>query len=202
MYVAHLNMSPCDNVGSSHVTHCDTLWMSHVTHMNESYDTNNWVTSQLWVNVHHTSKKKKIFEWWHVVFSWGAFDRSSDMRELKLICANSNWYARTQTELCYVAMRDDSLMCVMSMIHVCDVNNSCVGYDSLYVWHDPFTCLTWQPTTNGVSLNLNLQSQSNWSLFNGTWKKRRRELDNRLRFEIGETKLHTQQAELKRDLLD
>jgi len=42
------------------------------------------------------------------------------------------------------------------------------------------------PIAFGVSCNLILQSQSNWSLFNGTWQKRRRELDNRLSFEIGE----------------
>jgi len=31
------------------------------------------------------------------------------------------------------------------------------------------------------------QSQSDWSLFNGAWQKRPRELENRLRFEIEET---------------
>jgi len=38
----------------------------------------------------------------------------------------------------------------------------------------------------GVSFNLIRQSQSNWSLSNGTWQKRRRELDNQLSFEIGD----------------
>jgi len=38
-----------------------------------------------------------------------------------------------------------------------------------------------------VSFNLNLKSQSPRSLFNGTWQKRPRELDYRLRFEIEET---------------
>ena len=41
-----------------------------------------------------------------------------------------------------------------------------------------------QPIAFGVSFNLNLQSQSPWSLLNGTWQKRPRELDYRLRFEI------------------
>jgi len=41
-----------------------------------------------------------------------------------------------------------------------------------------------QPIAFGVSCNLNLQSQSPWSLFNGTWQKRPRELDHQLRFEI------------------
>ena len=40
--------------------------------------------------------------------------------------------------------------------------------------------------------NLILQSQSNWSLFNGTWQKRHRELENRLSCEIGEMTLRMQ----------
>jgi len=40
-----------------------------------------------------------------------------------------------------------------------------------------------QPVAFGVSFNLNPQSQSHWSLFNGTWQKRPRELDHRWRFE-------------------
>jgi len=43
-----------------------------------------------------------------------------------------------------------------------------------------------QPVAFAVSFNLNLKSQSIWSLFNGTMRRRRRELDNRLSFEIGE----------------
>jgi len=46
-----------------------------------------------------------------------------------------------------------------------------------------------QPIALGNSLNLNLQSQSHWSLFNGTWQKRPRELDSPLRFEIEEMSL-------------
>ena len=37
-----------------------------------------------------------------------------------------------------------------------------------------------------------LQSQSRWSLFNGTWQKRPRELENRLSFEIRDMKLQMQ----------
>ena len=51
-----------------------------------------------------------------------------------------------------------------------------------------------QPIAFGVSCNLNLQSQSHWSLFNGTWWKRPRERDHRLRFENSETTLQMQQA--------
>ena len=51
-----------------------------------------------------------------------------------------------------------------------------------------------QPVAFGVSSNLILQSQSNWSLFNGTRQKGRRELDNRLSLEIGETALRMQWA--------
>jgi len=46
-----------------------------------------------------------------------------------------------------------------------------------------------QPIASGVSFNLNRQSQCHWSLFNGTWQKRLRELDDRLRFEIEEMTL-------------
>jgi len=41
----------------------------------------------------------------------------------------------------------------------------------------------------GMSFHLNLKSQSPWSLFNGTWQKRSRKLDYRLRFEIKEMTL-------------
>ena len=47
-----------------------------------------------------------------------------------------------------------------------------------------------QPIVFGVSINLNLQSQSHWSLFNGTY----REQDHRLRFENEETTLRMQKA--------
>jgi len=46
----------------------------------------------------------------------------------------------------------------------------------------------------GVSFKLNLQSQSPWSLFNGTWQKRPRELDHRLTLEIEEMTLQMQWA--------
>ena len=49
-----------------------------------------------------------------------------------------------------------------------------------------------QPIVFGVSFNLNLQSQSPWSLFNGTWQKRLGELDYQLRFEIEEKTLQMQ----------
>jgi len=49
-----------------------------------------------------------------------------------------------------------------------------------------------QPVAFGVSSNLILQSQSHWSLSNGTWQKRRRKLDNRWVFEIGEMTLQMQ----------
>ena len=49
-----------------------------------------------------------------------------------------------------------------------------------------------QPIAFGVSFDLNVQSLSPWSLFNGTWQKRPRELDNRLKFENEEMILHMQ----------
>ena len=38
------------------------------------------------------------------------------------------------------------------------------------------------PVALEMSFILNLQSQSHWSFFNGTWQKRPRQLDHRLRF--------------------
>jgi len=49
-----------------------------------------------------------------------------------------------------------------------------------------------QPIAFGVSFHLSLQSQSRESLFNGTWQKRPRALDHRLRFEIEEMALQMQ----------
>jgi len=51
-----------------------------------------------------------------------------------------------------------------------------------------------QPTAFGVSLHLNLQSQSPWSLFNETWQKRPREREHRWRFEIEEITAQMQWA--------
>jgi len=49
-----------------------------------------------------------------------------------------------------------------------------------------------QPVAFAVTFYLNLQSQSPWSLFNGTWQNRPRELDHRLRLEIEEMTLRMQ----------
>ena len=44
-----------------------------------------------------------------------------------------------------------------------------------------------EPIACGVSFNDRIrQSQSKWSLFNATWQKRRRGLENRLSFETEE----------------
>jgi len=57
-----------------------------------------------------------------------------------------------------------------------------------FTWHDcTYYCL--QPIAFGVSFNHNLWSQSPWSLFNGTWQKRPRGLDRRLRLENEEMTL-------------
>jgi len=55
-----------------------------------------------------------------------------------------------------------------------------------HAWHTA-THVYIQPIAFGVSFYLNLQSQSHWSLLNGTWQKRPRELDYWLRFERNDT---------------
>ena len=52
--------------------------------------------------------------------------------------------------------------------------------------------LSIQPIAFRVSFNLNLQSQSPWCLFNGTWQKRFKELEPRLRFETVKMTLQMQ----------
>ena len=46
----------------------------------------------------------------------------------------------------------------------------------------------------GVLFNRILQSQSDWSPFNGMWQKRRRELDHRLRPDSQQMTFQMQQA--------
>jgi len=66
-------------------------------------------------------------------------------------------------------------------------------YTYIFIYN---TCVYIQPIAFGVSINPSLQSQSHWSLFNRTWQKRPRELDDRLRFKTEETTLQMQQAVL------
>jgi len=51
-----------------------------------------------------------------------------------------------------------------------------------------------QPIAFGGSFDLNLQSQSRWSLFNRTWQRRPRDLDHWFRFQFEEMTLLMQQA--------
>jgi len=55
-----------------------------------------------------------------------------------------------------------------------------------------------QPIAFRVSFNLNLQSRSLWSLFNGTWSKRRKDPDHWVRFENEEMTLQMQYAAHRR----
>ena len=60
-------------------------------------------------------------------------------------------------------------------------------YTYTYIYSVPRSGpLYLQPIAFVVSFNLNLQSQSYWSLFNGTYKKRPTALDYGLRFENAE----------------
>jgi len=57
-----------------------------------------------------------------------------------------------------------------------------------------YVCTHAQPIAVGASCNLILQSQSSWSLCNGTWQKRHSELGNRLSLQSGEMTRPMQQA--------
>jgi len=56
--------------------------------------------------------------------------------------------------------------------------------------------LQLQPIAFRMAFNSNLQSQSLWSLFNGTWQTRPGELDHRLRFENEESTFHSNRQSL------
>jgi len=99
----------------------------------------------------------------------------------------------------------------MRLRHSTCINVSGLIYDTYWVYTlgvycvssklalgTPVICLRGdiQPIAFGVSFDLILQSQSNWSLFNGTWQKRHQELDNRLRFEFREITLQMHEANI------
>ena len=67
---------------------------------------------------------------------------------------------------------------------------------NLMLQHTATHCNTPQHTAThcNVLFNLNLQSQSHWFLFKGTWQKRPRELDDRFRSEKEERTLEIHQA--------
>jgi len=87
------------------------------------------------------------------------------------------------------------LQCVAvccSVLQCGDVSRLCTCYVwlGLYTIQRDLVGCEWtsiphiQPIIFGVSFNLTVQSQSPWSLCDGTWKKRIRELEHRLWFNI------------------
>jgi len=74
-----------------------------------------------------------------------------------------------------------AILCVLCVLHIFYTSHSSMLH---------LLCI--QPVAFGVSCNLNFQSQSPWSVFNGAWYKGPRALDHRLRFENG--KKHTPNA--------
>jgi len=140
--------------------------MSHVPHSNESRLNLMRHMSQMsmWNQVYHTRMGKMRNE----------------------IC---------RTEMSNVSHSDES--CLKLTRHMSHVRELCLTrkwakWGMKFVAHKWTTYRMLQPIAFGVSFNLNLQSQSPWSLFNGPWQKRPRELDHRLRFEIDEMTLQMQ----------
>ena len=111
------------------------------------------------------------------------------------------WYMRIRITNCtYIYMGTN-------FIHTCMLIDSFWWWDSYVHTHHMYIHAWWcytcslafdvvyayiQPIAFGVSFNPNLQSQSPWSLFNGTWPKRPREVEHRMRFEIEEMILQIQ----------
>ena len=77
----------------------------------------------------------------------------------------------------------------MSIIYIYDTH--AIGWPPLYSdgVYLIYINIYIHPSAFGVSCNLNLQSQSPWSLFSGTGQRRPRKLYHRLRFENEEMTL-------------
>jgi len=81
---------------------------------------------------------------------------------------------QSQVRESYVTVREscDTAYCIWSVIQSNPQSQVRESYVTVRESYDT------QPIARGVSFNQILQSQSNWSLFNGTWQKRPRELDH------------------------
>jgi len=93
----------------------------------------------------------------------------------------SDWF------VCNVYHRDSNMMYNESL-WVWFITNQI----TMWIYHQIHQSHLIQPIAFGVSFNHNLWSQSPWSLFDGTWQKRPRELHRRLRFENEEMTLQMQ----------
>ena len=151
------------------------IWMSRTTHMSESCHTYGWVMSHIWMShATHMNESCPTHNWWIMV----------DMSMSHATHMNDSWHTYEWVVSC------------RWMRHATYMNESCPTYEwwimaerwMSHVTHTNESCLY----NTHMSFNLILQSQSNWSLFNGTWQKRRRELEKRLSFEIGELTLQMQ----------
>ena len=105
----------------------------------------------------------------HVVYRYISIERWG-LWARDLLCKHSRWPRSYYQCRCFLERRD---LCADSLV-------------------DKTFAIILQPIAFGVSLNLNLQYQSPWSLFIGTWQKRTREQDDRLRFEFEEMTLQMQ----------
>jgi len=169
------------------------VWLRHICDVTFSQIC---CTRIIYVTHSYMWRKKAPYAWMSF-HTWGA----------------THSYAWVTCDVTHSYMWRDSFIHVTWLIQKCDVTHS-------YMWRDSFTsmarlshesaacldarcvsmfivlfCWYWgkvQPIAFVVSFNLNLQSQSPWSLFDGTWQKRPRELNYRLRFEIEEMKLQMQ----------
>jgi len=99
----------------------------------------------------------------HFTYEWASSPHNSFMRVVSHM--NATYECAMNTNV--------TCECAMNVTYECAMNDI-------------------QPIAFEVSFNLNLQYQSNWPLFNGTWQKRPRGLYYRLRFAIQEMTLQMQ----------
>jgi len=147
------------------------MWMSHVSYVNEPCLICQWVMSHMSMShVSYVNESCLICEW--------------VMSHLWMSVCGLVTYTWD------VSSHVSTSQVLQPIIFIWNMTHSHMRHDSFT--YETWLIQVWQPIIFGVSFNLILQSQSNWSLFNGTRQKRRRELDDRLSFGIGETTLQMQ----------
>jgi len=93
------------------------------------------------------------------------------------VCTSENMHARTAYYI-WSVIRSDSPKepCTYTQKSPIYIQKSPVYTQKSFLYTPNSPGIYAQPTAFGVSFDFILRSQSNWSLFNGMWQKRRREL--------------------------
>jgi len=185
-HVPHINESRlvCEWVMSH-------IWMSHIPRMKESCPKYKCVMSQIWMRhvPHMNEAHPSMTPQWHDLFicvPWlihmcvMTHSYIHDSTVMQSFSASVISCGCTCVCVC-VCVRERERVCVYAYMHDATVMPSLSASTISLRAHSlsQFEC-------HSIAFHRILQSQSIWSLFNGTWPQRPRELDDWLRFGIGE----------------